>query len=339
MKRILVLLALAAGLLVVAAPATAAPPAAWKGVVVAKDVGRGTVVTVSANGVARTARTPSARTLKVGQRLAVRATSLADGTFKARSLRAFGRAKTVRMRAVVVRNQQAQKRLLVSAGGSTFALVRGSKGRTLSSLVQSGPRPGDQINATLNVVGGTPHATSVNTIGRLGALEVEGLLTKIEAASIELVVARTGFVTVALPTGFTMPAGISAFDEVKAHVTVGTDGKLSLLSIQSDEESERDDDGVAVGDHNGQLEVTGTISALSATSISVSPGSSASPVTCSLSKPLAGFAIGDRVELECAAGSTAGSLVFKDIEHEDDDENDHDDGDENDNDKDNGDDD
>lgn len=107
MKRILVLLALAAGLLVAAAPATAAPASAWKGVVVAKDVKRGTVVTASATGIARTVRTAKARTLRVGQRLDVRATELADGTFKALGVKTFGRAKTVRMKAVVIRNQRA----------------------------------------------------------------------------------------------------------------------------------------------------------------------------------------------------------------------------------------
>ena len=67
MKRTLVLLAVAAGLLAAATPATAAPATAWKGVVVAKDSKRGTVATASASGVVRTARTPKAGTLKVGQ--------------------------------------------------------------------------------------------------------------------------------------------------------------------------------------------------------------------------------------------------------------------------------
>jgi hypothetical protein len=324
MRRILLLLSITTGLLVAAAPASAAPPTVWKGVVIAKDAKRGTVVTASVNGVVRTARSSNARSFRIGQRLAVRGTALADGTFKALSVKSAGRATTARVKAVVVRNQQAQKRLLVSAGGSTFALVRGSKTRALASVVESGPRPGDLINATVNVAGATLQATAISTIGRLGVLEVEGILTKIEAGSIELVVAKAGFVTVALPAGFAMPAGILVFDEVKAHVAVGTDGKLSLLSIQGDDESDRDDDGVDVDD-DGEVEVTGTISLLSDTSITVSPGSSASPIICSLSKPLSGFAVNDRVEMECVAGATAGSLVLKSIEHEDDDEDDNDD--------------
>jgi hypothetical protein len=324
MKRTLVLLAVAAGLLAAATPATAAPATAWKGVVVAKDVKRGTVVTASASGAVRTARSPKARTLKIGQRLDVRGTALADGTFKAVAVKANGRAKTAKVKAVVVRWQNAQKRLLVSAGGSTFALSRKAT-RALASSAQHAPQPGDQITATVNLTTATPQATSVSTVGRLGVLEVEGILTKIDAGSLELIVAKTGFVTLALPAGFVLPTGLAQFDEVKAHVAVGTDGKLTLLSIQTDDEADRDDDGVDVDDDDGELEVTGTISALSDTSITVTPGSSASPVTCALTTPLTGFAVNDRVEMKCAASGTAGALTLQKIKHDDDDENDDDD--------------
>jgi hypothetical protein len=333
MKRTLVLLAVAAGLLAAATPATAAPATAWKGIVVAKDVKRGTVVTASASGAVRTARTPKARTLKLGQRLDVRGTSLADGTFKAGSVNTNGRAKSARVKAVVVRWQKGQKRLLVSAGGSTFALSRKAT-RTVASSTQNAPQPGDQITATVNLTTATPQATSVSTVGRLGVLEVEGILTKLEAGNLELIVAKAGFVTLALPAGFVLPTGLAVFDEVKAHVAVGTDGKLTLLSIQGDDEGDRDEDGVDVDDDDGELEVTGKITALSATSIAVTPGSSASPVTCALTTLLTGFAVGDRVEMECAASGTAGALTLEQIEHEDDDENDHDDEDEDDDDDD-----
>jgi hypothetical protein len=323
MKRMLVLLSLITALLAAAAPASAAPTA-WKGVVVAKDAKRGTVVTASANGTVRTTRSPKARAFTIGQRLDVRANALADGTFKAVSVKAAGRARTARLKAVVVRNQKAQKRLLVSAGGSTFALTRKAT-RTLASVSDTAPKPGDQITATVSVATGTAQATTVSTVGHLGVLEVEGILTKLDAASIELIVAKAGYVTLALPAGFALPAGVQAFDEITAHVAVGTDGKLTLLSIQSGDADDRDDRGVNFDDDGGELEVKGTISALSATSVSVSPGSAASPVTCSLAKPLTGFAVGDFVELECVAAGAAGTLVLKDIEHEDDTADDDDD--------------
>lgn len=242
MKRILVLFTLAAGLLAAAAPASAAT--AWNGVVVAKDTQRGTVVTASANGAVRTARSSKAASLKIGQRLAVTGTRLADGTFKAVSIKAAGRAKTARVKAVVVRWQKAQRRLIVSAGGSTFALGRSTKGRTLSSTAETAPpQPGDQIAATVNVAAGTAQATAVATVGHIGTIEVEGILTKINAgSSVELIVAKAGYVTFTLPAGFVLPTGLAVFDEVHARVSVGVDGKLTLLALEGDVDVDANDD-------------------------------------------------------------------------------------------------
>ena len=249
MKRMLILFALAAGLLAAAAPASAAT--AWKGVVVAKDAQRGTVVTASANGVVRTARSPKAASLKIGQRLAVTGTRLADGTFQAASVKATGRAKTARVKAVVVRWQKAQRRLLVSAGGSTFALTRSAKARTLSSATETGPQAGDQIAATVTVTTGTAQATAVTTVGHLGTIEVEGIVTQLVAgASIQLIVAKAGFVTFALPAGFVLPNGLAVFDEISAKVSVGVDGKLTLLELESDGDDDDDDHGDEDDDHD-----------------------------------------------------------------------------------------
>ena len=248
MRRILILFALAAGLLAAAAPASAAT--AWKGVVVAKDAQRGTVVTASANGVVRTARSPKAASLKIGQRLVVTGTRLADGTFQAASVKATGRAKTARVKAVVVRWQKAQRRLLVSAGGSTFALTRSAKARTLSSATETGPQAGDQIVATVTVTTGTAQATAVTTVGHLGTIEVEGILTKLAADSVELLVAKAGYVTFALPAGFVLPTGLAVFDEISAKVSVGVDGKLTLLELESDGDDDDDDHGDEDDDHD-----------------------------------------------------------------------------------------
>ena len=83
MKRMLVLLFAVVSLLVAASAASAAT--AWKGVVVAKDAKRGTVVTASAGGVVRTTRSPNAHALKIGQRLDIRGTALADGDLRGRN--------------------------------------------------------------------------------------------------------------------------------------------------------------------------------------------------------------------------------------------------------------
>jgi len=320
MKRFLILLTLVAALLAVPAQAPAAAHVStWKGVVVAKDVGRGTVAIASATGSVQTIRVAESRTLRIGQRLRLRGTALADGTVEASSLAVAGHARTTRLKAVVVSNQRAHDRLLVSAGRSTFALRIGRATRALASVADSGPRPGDRIDATVSVAGGTAQAIGVNTVGRLGVLEVEGILTKAAAGSVELLVAKAGFVTLTLPAGFALPAGIKVFDEVEVQVAVGTDGKLSVLTIRGDDDRNRERD-VDVDEDEGEVEVTGKITALSDSSITVSPSAAAAAVTCALPKPLTGFTVGQFVELECVASGAAGSLVLKKIEHEDNDD-------------------
>ena len=316
MKRMLVLLFAVISLLVAAGPASAAT--AWKGVVVAKDAKRGTVVTASAGGVVRTS---------CAERSDAQARAAAGCPWhrprrrhvRGRDRQGNGRAKTARVQAAVVRWQQAQKRLLVSAGGSTFALSRKAT-RTLSSSSGARTAAGDQIAATVTF----DHRHPVGDIGVDARpprrARGRGILTKIDAGSIELVVAKTGFVTLALPAGFVLPAGLAQFDAVRAHVAVGGPREAHAALAPERHGNNRDDDQVGDDEDEDEVEVTGKITALSDTSITVTPRSSA-PVTCALSKPLTGFEVGDLVEIECASG-TAGALMLEEIKHEDNDDND-----------------
>lgn len=238
MRRIVILIAAVAALTVIASPAQAAR---WTGVVVAKDGARKAVVTASANGTVRTTRSASFRSLKVGQRVGVAATRLRDGTYRSTSVRVAGRQTKTRFRAVVVRSQRASRRLLVSAGGSTFAVTRRSKARTTASRASGEPKPGDQIEVEVSLEGTDPEATSLKTVGHVATVHVEGIVTKLGDGSIEVIVARAGFVTVALPAGFALPAGLKVFDEVSLVATVGADGKLTAVSLEGDDEDVNDD--------------------------------------------------------------------------------------------------
>lgn len=302
MKRLLLASVLLLAAAVLASPASAAP-LAWKGVVIAKDPQRKAVVTTSADGTVRTLRVAPAklRSLKVGQRLQVRADRLADGTFQATSARASGSAKTARVRAVLVRHERAARRYLVSAGGSVFALGTGRGTRALASSHE--PGPGDKIDANVTVQSGGIVSTSVQTAGSVGVLELEGIVTELAPGSLKLVVARAGFVTVAVPQGFSLPPTLRAFDAVQLVVSVGADGSFTLVSVQAGDGKANRDGGIRF-DHDGEeLEVKGSITALDAASITVQPGAGASPATCAVpvGAALTGFAVGDEVEMECLA--------------------------------------
>jgi hypothetical protein len=126
MRRGLILAAALAAL--VAAPTAAA--GSFTGITVAKDAKRKAIVVVSGHSV-RTVRTSTrfAR-VRVGEKIVVRASRRADGTSQAAAIRRAGRAARVRFGAVVVKNDRALRRLILSAGGSVFTVRTGSGGRS-----------------------------------------------------------------------------------------------------------------------------------------------------------------------------------------------------------------
>jgi hypothetical protein len=229
-KRLLPLLVL---LMAGSTPAAGAGSAAWQGVIVAKDPARKAVATASAGGVVRTVRAPDRfGSLRVGQRLAVHARPLADGTYASTSVRVAGRATRTPLRAVVVRFDRKASRYFVSAGASTFALrVRGARALAAAGAIAA---PGDQIMTTVNVSTGTPQTQQVTQVGHVATVRIEGIVTELGSGTIKLVVAKAGFVTVTIPAGTTL-GNIKQFDQVSLEVAVGTDGSFTLRSAATDQ--------------------------------------------------------------------------------------------------------
>ena len=134
MKRLALLFAAAIAVVVIALPATAGA-ATFRGVVIAKDSARKALVTASSNGTVRTVRVHAGfKRVGVGGRVAVRAAKLPDGTFSASTVKSLGKTTRARVRGTVVKRLGA--RLVISAGGSVFALrIRGGK-TSLSDRVE-----------------------------------------------------------------------------------------------------------------------------------------------------------------------------------------------------------
>ncbi len=139
MKRLTLLGAVA----VVAASALpgVATAARLTGVVVAKDSARHTIA-VAAGTTVRTVRVAKLGAVAVGRRVDVNGTRLADGTFRGQKVRVGAKAARVRFGAVIVRNDDANQRLIVSAGGTVFT-VRYASGASFASE-STGLQPGDR---------------------------------------------------------------------------------------------------------------------------------------------------------------------------------------------------
>jgi hypothetical protein len=228
--RGVILAAVIAASLAAPAPGSAATPAAWKGIVVAKDPARKALVTASAGGVVRTLRAgAAARGLRIGQRVSVQAQRLGDGTYKAQRVSPAGLATKAQLRGVLIRHQRALGRYLVSAGGSVLAVRAQSARRTAS---RSGDeRPGTKVVMNISLTGGTLTATSIRTLGLASTIELEGIFLGLTTdGKLRLAVAHRGEVLITVPVGLTLPT-LAPGDELSLDVSVDLAGAFTLVRL------------------------------------------------------------------------------------------------------------
>ena len=299
MKRVLLLAAAGIAALAFALPATAGN-VSFRGVVIAKDAARKSIVTVSRNGVVRTIRARGAlKRVRVGRLVAVQAASLPDGTYAASKLRPLGRAGRAHFRATVAAVKGAT--LALSAGGSVFALrVRGGK---TGSATSGGFRPGDRLEAYALVKGGSLQARreALKRVGHDDQLVLEGIyLATADDGTIEMAVVHRGRVYVKVPDDVIVP-DFEPGDEIVAVVKVEADGSFTL--IKAENESSGDDDGGGVNG-DGTFTVKGVITSLSVDRIFVKVEEHHEPVTCAVPADFdtEGFAVGQAVLMACKYG-------------------------------------
>jgi hypothetical protein len=216
MKR-LAILAIVAGALL-------APATAFGGVVLKVQPAKQLVAVAQPKAKVVVVRTASARSLHVGERVAMHG----------RRLRVLGRAHTVRFRGVLLARDQ--RHVVVSAGGALINVGRRSN--------DDPPAPGTTIVVTATVGGDDDLAedtiTPVSVDHPGGALE--GRLTL--GTSTITVASEHIALVIAVPAG----VDLSAFrngDEVLAQFAQQADGSLLLtsLALRNHEDDEDDDDG------------------------------------------------------------------------------------------------
>jgi hypothetical protein len=287
MKRILLLaLALAA---VLALPATAS---AFRGVAVAKNSVRHTVVVASKAGVVRTVRAPGQlAAVRLGSRVSFTARRLTDGTFRAGPLRASGHVSRAVLRGVIVRNQAKLHRVLLSAGGSVFSVRAPARG----FMSHHGHRAGEKVEVRVRIERGDLGAISIVTLGQASTLELEGIFLSVNGDQLRLAVEHRGEVFVTIPAGFQLPK-LNPGDEIELVVNVDAASAFTLVKVQADDENDDDQ-----GDDHGRVEVHGAITQIGGGTITVQPGSG-SPVQCAVPAgvDLSGFKLNDHVEMRCA---------------------------------------
>jgi hypothetical protein len=294
---------------VLAVPATAA---AFGGVVVAKNSARHTLVVASRGGVVRTVRAGTRfGSVQIGRRVSYAASRLSDGTFKARTIRTGARVRRAFLRGVVVR--QRGSNTLLSAGGS-LVFVRVAAPR--AALATARQRPGDIVTASVRINGSRLTARSLRTVGHTNTVELEGIFLGIAGNQLRLAIEHRGEVFVTVPDGFQLPQ-LNPGDEIEATVSVDGTGAFTLVSIRVEDD---DDQG-----EQGRVKVKGAITAIDDTRVTVQGHDDGSrqgddgdsPVSCFVPNGfnLAGFKVGDRVEMRCALVND--KLTLTRLRHED----------------------
>jgi hypothetical protein len=314
MKRYLLLLAASIAALAVVLPATAGA-ATFRGAVVAKDSARKALVTASKDGTVRTVRLhTNFNRFRVGSTVAVRGVKLPDGTFSAAAVRRLGKARGTQVRGTIVR--QLAARLVMSAGGSVFALRLAGK----QSAAEGGLKPGDRVDCNVRFKGGSPETRrdGVDKIGHEGQLVLEGIyLSTDEQGTIELAVIHKGRVFVNVPENVEVPV-FHAGDEVALVVTVEADGSFTLVKGESENEPGEGDDDGNVDIRKEQFSVPGVLSAIGVDGLSVKVQGRVEAVRCTFkagSVDLSGYEVGQWVYVTCKYAE--GRFVLVAIKHKD----------------------
>src|SRR4029078_448872 len=201
MKRFLAFVAFAA---VAAALTGTADAARFKGVVVAKDAKRKALVTATSKGGVRTVRTRRYGAFRIGQRVLIKGTRRPDATWTGSLVRAVGKASNVKFSGVVVAS--ASSRMIVSAGGSVFALRLtglGTPGLTNDGHFDAG----DKVDVDADVKQGHIEAGSrdIDRTGHVESLVLAGIFLLTKGDVFDMAVVHRGLVHVSVPEEMVLP--------------------------------------------------------------------------------------------------------------------------------------
>jgi len=266
-----------------------------RGAVAAKQANRHVLVLATRHGRVLTARvsTRQLQRAKVGSRLALAGTRLADGSFRVTRLHTLGTAKRARLSVVVL--SSSARRLLVAGGGSAFS-IRLNRGTRLLAT-RGSVHSGEKVDADVELTDDGPVGTKLEGTGDTPLIEFSGIVSAIDATS--FTVTSDGIDTVVdLPAGVVLPPIVHVGSEVEIVATI-TGSSLTLTTIKLDDENAQgDEDEGSTVDDQGRVDVEGSVTTAADGSITIQPGDNAGAVT---------FAIPDGFTLP--AGLVDGSAV------------------------------
>ncbi len=308
-----------------------------QGTVVATNTARHTLVIAAGNAMdtVRFASAGAVAKVALGTRLTVRASRLADGTFKALASHARGRVDRAMIHGTVV--SDVASNLVLSTGASTVAVDHASAVVTAAKAGRHSHASGSSLGVGTDVRVGviirptSLDATSVTETGLSGFIGLEGtLLTLPSSASpttLTIAVEDGANTAVTIPSSITLPPTINVGDQVEL-LTSWANNVFTLVTITDDSiAATQSTDGVSMDQNGagyiqGEGLVTGYSTATSPASLTVQPGDGAAAMTFSVPSTVTvpvGLQVGSRVHVTGTLSGTtltAVSIRLQQIEGE-----------------------
>jgi len=316
-----------------------------QGTVVATNTARHTLVIATGNAMdtVRFASAGAVAKVALGTRLTVRASRLADGTFKALASHARGRVDRAMIHGTVV--SDVASNLVLSTGASTVAVDHASAVVTAAKAGRHSHASGSSLGVGTDVRVGviirptSLDATSVTETGLSGFIGLEGtLLTLPSSASpttLTIAVEDGANTTVTIPSSITLPSTINVGDQVEL-LTSWANSVFTLVTITDDSiAATQSTDGVSMDQNGaGYIQGEGLVTGYTAATIPsanvlstpgsliVQPGDGAAAMTFSVPYTVTvpvGLQVGSRVHVTGTLSGTtltAVSIRLQQIEGE-----------------------
>ena len=251
---------------IVAALAVAVPAQARsgtvRGTVLAVHARQGTLVLARANGVGLTVHAATAK-LRVGDRLLVQTTGLRDGTFRAAHLRVLSHEHRGIVRGVVMR--RLARSTLVATGHSIIRIRSGATRTTASARDHGDLRIGEIGEFRIRFDDDDLIAEHVQAGGQAGNVRIEGAIVSVSP----FVVSLEGLpLTITVPAGIVLPAGLAAGGRIELTVQAGAGNVFTLVSIDEAENAN------PAAPENDEVDVRGHVVSSTATEIVITSGGS-----------------------------------------------------------------
>lgn len=315
-------LALAIPLAPLAASASKATTATTvRGTVVATNTARHTLVVAAGHTVdtVRFASASAVARIALGTRVTVRASRLADGTFRSLSLRARGRVRTAMVHGTVVSATATE--LLISGGGSVIDVNRGRAavaprpGRHAHSSSPAQLGAGADVSVDVSIQPTGLDATTVTQTGQSNIIDLEGVLSNVSATALTVTVENGAITTVQIPASIVIPSSIVAGDTVEL-LTAYANGSFTLVTITTDQvAATQTTQGVSQSPTTtGYIEAEGTVVAASATSLTIQPGDGAAPMGFVVPSTVSDAAAVVGTRIHVSATDVAGVLTLVSIQ-------------------------